>query len=213
VSGYDGRKPETKEEFIDLLVTAKKEERRIRKSRGSRSTKPTIKGTAEIMGIHRDTLYQWMREFDVDFSDVDERELLFEEATKRKEATYLIGEALMGEGTEVAHVDLLIGDKDGPVGQAFANGLSNLSAGHTPLLAVIRPNLPPKPHTLLVPKVTVKNMEQIGKIFGPAQAAVAKAVADSVEEGIIPEDKVDDWVIICSVFIHPQAKDYRSIYH
>jgi bifunctional enzyme Fae/Hps len=213
MSGYDGKKPETREEFINLLATAKKEERKLKRSRGSRSTKPTIKGTAEILGIHRDTLYQWMREFDVDFSDVEERELFFEEATKRREHTYLIGEALMGEGTEVAHIDLLIGDKEGPIGQAFANGLSNLSAGHTPLLAVIRPNLPPKPHTLLVPKVTVKNMEQTGKIFGPAQAAVAKAVADAVEEGIIPEDKVDEWVIICSVFIHPQAKDYRSIYH
>jgi bifunctional enzyme Fae/Hps len=55
-------------------------------------------------------------------------------------------------------------------------------------------------------------MEQTGKIFGPAQAAVAKAVADSVEEGIIPEDKLDEWVIICSVFVHPDAKDYRRIY-
>jgi bifunctional enzyme Fae/Hps len=213
MSGYDGKKPETKEEFIKLLATAKKEERDFRRSRGSRSTKPTITGTAEVLGIHRDTLYQWMREFDVDFSDVDERKMVFGEAVKRKEHTYLIGEALMGEDTEIAHVDLLIGDKEGPVGAAFANGLSNLSAGHTPLLAVIRPNLPPKPHTLLVPKVTVKNMSDAGKIFGPAQAAVAKAVADSVEEGIIPEDKVDDWVIVCSVFIHPQAKDYRSIYH
>ena len=213
MSGYDGKKPETREEFIKLLANAKKEERKIRSSQGGRSAKPTIKGTAEMLGIHRDTLYQWMREFDVDFSDVDERQLVFEEAMKQKGPTYLIGEALMGEGNEIAHVDLLIGDKTGPIGQAFANGLSNLSAGHTPLLAVIRPNLPPKPHTLLVPKVTVKNMEQTGKIFGPAQAAVAKAVADSVEEGIIPEEKVDDWVIICSVFIHPQAKDYRSIYH
>jgi bifunctional enzyme Fae/Hps len=213
VSVYDGKKPETKREFVKLLATAKKNERKLRKTRGSRSTKPTIKGTAEIMGIHRDTLYQWMREFDVDFSDVDERKLILEEVMKSKDHTYLIGEALMGEGTEVAHVDLLIGDKGGPIGEAFANGLSNLSAGHTPLLAVIRPNLPPKPHTLLVPKVTVKNMEQTAKIFGPAQAAVAKAVADAVEEGIIPEDKIDEWVIICSVFIHPQAKDYRSIYH
>jgi bifunctional enzyme Fae/Hps len=213
VSVYDGKKPVTKREFVKLLATAKKNERKLRKTRGSRSTKPTIKGTAEIMGIHRDTLYQWMREFDVDFSDVDERKLILEEVMKSKDHTYLIGEALMGEGTEVAHVDLLIGDKGGPIGEAFANGLSNLSAGHTPLLAVIRPNLPPKPHTLLVPKVTVKNMEQTAKIFGPAQAAVAKAVADAVEEGIIPEDKIDEWVIICSVFIHPQAKDYRSIYH
>jgi bifunctional enzyme Fae/Hps len=213
VQGYDGKKPETKDKFIKLLATAKNEERKLRKSRGIRSTKPTIKGTAQILGIHRDTLYQWMREYNVDFSDVDERKTFFEESLKCKEHTYLIGEALMGEGTEVAHIDLLIGDKEGPIGEAFANGLSTLSAGHTPLLAVIRPNLPPKPHTLLVPKVTVKNMEQTGKIFGPAQAAIAKAVADAVEEGIIPEDKVDEWVIICSVFIHPQAKDYRSIYH
>jgi len=191
VSGYDGKKPETRKEFIDLLTASKKKEREIRRSRGTRSTKPTIKGTAEIMGIHRDTLYQWMREFEVDFSDVDERKIFSEKTTKQKEATYMIGEALMGEGTEIAHIDLIIGDKEGPVGTAFANGLSNLSAGHTPLLAVIRPNLPPKPHTLLVPKVTVKNMEQTGKIFGPAQAAVAKAVADAVEEGIIPEDKIE----------------------
>jgi bifunctional enzyme Fae/Hps len=213
LSEFDGKKPETSEEFVKLLVNAKKRERHLRRSRGSRSIKPTIKGTAEVLGIHRDTLYQWMREFDVDFAEIDERMLLSAEAVRGRETTYLIGEALMGEGTEIAHIDLLIGDKEGPVGKAFANGLSTLSAGHTPLLAVIRPNLPPKPHTLLVPKVTVKNMEQAGKIFGPAQAAVAKAVADSVEEGIIPEDKVDEWLIVCSVFIHPQAKDYRSIYH
>ncbi len=125
---------------------------------------------------------------------------------------YLIGEALVGEGDEVAHVDLLIGDKSGPVGLAFANSLTQLSAGHTPLLAVIRPNLPPKPHTVIVPKVTVKNLEDAGKIFGPAQSAVAKAVADAVEDGIIPPEVVDDWVVIASVFVHPKAKDERRIY-
>jgi len=126
---------------------------------------------------------------------------------------YLIGEALVGKEHELAHIDLVIGEKEGPVGQAFASGLANLSAGHTPLLAVIRPNLPSKPFTLIVPKVTIKNLDQAAKIFGPAQAAVAKAVADAVEEGIIPKDKVEDWVIICSVFIHPEAKDFRKIYH
>jgi bifunctional enzyme Fae/Hps len=125
---------------------------------------------------------------------------------------YMIGEALVGEGDEVAHIDLLIGDKSGPVGLAFANSLTQLSAGHTPLLAVIRPNLPPKPHTVIVPKVTVKNLEDAGKIFGPAQSAVAKAVADAVEDGIIPLEVVDDWVVIASVFVHPKAKDERRIY-
>ncbi|UCG45991.1 MAG: bifunctional 5,6,7,8-tetrahydromethanopterin hydro-lyase/3-hexulose-6-phosphate synthase, partial [Candidatus Bathyarchaeota archaeon] len=154
-----------------------------------------------------------MKEFDIDFEALREEEPTYVGTRESPErATYLIGEALMGEGTEVAHVDLMIGDKDGPVGKAFANGLSNLSAGHTPLLAVIRPNLPPKPHTLLVPKVTVKDFEQTEKIFGPAQAAIAKAVADSVEEGVIPKEKVDDWVIVSSVFVHPKAEDYRRIY-
>lgn len=214
MSEFVDERPKTREEFVRLLAAAKEKERRLRKARKSRSTKPTVSGTAEIMGVHRDTLYRWMREFGVKFEDVGREELMPVKALEEKpeKFTYLIGEALTGEGSEVAHVDLIIGDKEGPVGEAFANSLSNLSAGHTPLLAVIRPNLPPKPHTLLVPKVTVKNLEQAGKIFGPAQAAVAKAVADAVEEGIIPEDKLDEWVIICSVFVHPDAKDYRRIY-
>ncbi len=125
---------------------------------------------------------------------------------------FLVGEALIGKEPEIAHIDLLIGEKEGPVGTAFANGLTQLSAGHTPLLSVIRPNLPPKPSTLIVPKVTVKNMDQAAQIFGPAQTAVAKAVADSVAEGVIPKDKVEDLVLIVSVFIHPAAKDYDAIY-
>ncbi len=125
---------------------------------------------------------------------------------------FYIGEALVGKGDEVAHVDLLIGDKHGQVGTAFINALTSLSMGHTPLLAVIRPNLPPKPHTVIIPKVTVKDMADAGKIFGPAQAAVAKAVADSVEEGVIPMNVLDDWVVVASVFIHPAAEDERRIY-
>ena len=125
---------------------------------------------------------------------------------------YRIGEALIGDGPELAHVDLLIGDKQGPVGQAFANGLSNLSVGHTPLTSVIRPNLMTKPATLIIPKVTVGDLEDASKIFGPAQTAVARAVADAVEDGYIPKDIVEDIVINVSVFIDPSAEDYRKIY-
>jgi len=125
---------------------------------------------------------------------------------------YRIGEALIGDGPELAHIDLLIGDKFGPVGQAFANGLSNLSVGHTPLTSVIRPNLMTKPATLIIPKVTVGDLEAASKIFGPAQTAVARAVADAVEDGYIPKDIVEDIVINVSVFIDPSAEDYRKIY-
>jgi bifunctional enzyme Fae/Hps len=125
---------------------------------------------------------------------------------------YNIGEALIGDGNELAHVDLMIGDKEGPVGYAFANAISNLSVGHTPLLTVIRPNLPTKPATAIIPKVTVGSLEDANKVFGPAQTAVGRAVADAVEEGILPKDKVEDMVLVVSVFIHPEAEDYRKIY-
>lgn len=126
---------------------------------------------------------------------------------------FRVGEALIGEGYEVAHIDLLLGTKDSPVGIAFANAIANLSAGHTPLLAVLRPNLITKPPAIIVPKVTVKNMEQAELVFGVAQAAVAKAIADAVEEGYIPKEKADDYVIIVSVFVHPLAKNKHKIYY
>jgi len=126
---------------------------------------------------------------------------------------FRVGEALIGEGYEVAHVDLIIGTKDSPAGIAFANALAQLSAGHTPLLAVLRPNLITKPPAVIIPKVTIKDMEQAELIFGPAQAAVAKAIADAVEEGIIPKDKAEDYVIIASIFIHPKAKNKHKIYY
>jgi bifunctional enzyme Fae/Hps len=125
---------------------------------------------------------------------------------------YFIGEALLGAEENLAHIDLIIGSKDGPVGISFANALSTPSKGHGGLLAAIRPNLLSKPVSLVVPKVTVANMEDANKIFGPAQAAVAKGIADAVEEGIIPMNKLDEWVIIASVFISPGATDYRKIY-
>ena len=123
-----------------------------------------------------------------------------------------IGEALVGEGNEVAHIDLLIGDKEGPVGTAFANALANQSHGHTNLLAVLAPNLICKPATVLITKVTIKGLGQAVQMFGPAQAAVARAVADCVAEGTIPKGEADNLCIVCGVFIHPQAKDDTKIY-
>ncbi len=125
--------------------------------------------------------------------------------------TMLIGEALVGEGNEIAHIDLLIGTKTGPVGVAFANALANQSNGHTNLLAVLTPNLAVKPATVLITKVTIKGMKQAVQMFGPAQYAVAKAVADCVADGTIPQDKAEDLVIVCGVFIHPQAEDNALI--
>ncbi len=213
MSAREMKRPGDREKLVRMLTEAVEKAAEGRRISRGRPGKPTISATAEVLKVHRDTLYTWLKEFNVDFKQLTDGIPTSWRSIETSNKAYLIGEALIGEGNEVAHIDLLIGDKSGPVGEAFASGLSNLSAGHTPLLAVIRPNLPPKPHTLLVPKVTVRNMEDVGKIFGPAQAAVAKAVADAVEEDIIPKEKVDDWVIVCSVFLHPQATDCRKIYH
>ena len=126
-------------------------------------------------------------------------------------ADFFIGESLVGEGNEVAHVDLIIGSKQGPAGTAFCNALSNNKDGFTTLLAVVAPNLPAKPDTLLCNKVTIKGAKQAVQMFGPAQHAVALAVADCVEDGTIPKDEADDLFICVGVFIHWQAEDDKKI--
>ncbi|VVB71483.1 5,6,7,8-tetrahydromethanopterin hydro-lyase [uncultured archaeon] len=124
----------------------------------------------------------------------------------------LVGEALVGEGPEIAHIDLVIGPSGGYVEQTFVHALASPAKGHTPLLAVLEPNLPAKPSTLMVNKVTIKNAAQAILMFGPAQAAVAKAVMDCVGEGTIPEMLAEELFIIVSVFIEWDAADKKKVY-
>ena len=123
-----------------------------------------------------------------------------------------VGEALVGDGNEVAHIDLIIGPRGSPAETAFCNGLVNNKHGFTSLLAVIAPNLPCKPNTLMFNKVTINDARQAVQMFGPAQYAVAKAVADSVAEGVIPKDQTEKLCIVCGVFIHWEAADDKKIY-
>jgi 5,6,7,8-tetrahydromethanopterin hydro-lyase len=127
-------------------------------------------------------------------------------------SSVMVGESLVGDGAEVAHIDLLIGPKDGPVGQAFAGALLNQKEGHTNLLAVVAPNLPAKPDTIIANKVTIKGATQAVQMFGPAQAGIARAVVDSVREGVIPQDRVDEMCVVVGVFIHWEATDDKKIY-
>jgi 5,6,7,8-tetrahydromethanopterin hydro-lyase len=127
-------------------------------------------------------------------------------------ASFMVGESLVGEGNEVAHIDLIIGSKDGPAGEAFVEALVNQKEGHTNLLAVVAPNLPAKPDTVMSNKVTIKGATQAVQMFGPAQAAVARAVVDSVREGVISESQIDDLCILVGVFIHWEATDDKKIF-
>ena len=122
-----------------------------------------------------------------------------------------VGESLVGDGNEVAHIDLLVGPRGSAVEQSFTNALTNNKDGFTTLLAVIAPNLLCKPPTILYNKVTIKDARQAVQMFGPAQYAVAKAVADSVAEGVIPANEADDLFVCVGVFIHWEAKDDKKI--
>src|SRR4029453_10960929 len=122
-----------------------------------------------------------------------------------------VGESLVGWGNEVAHIDLIMGPRGSAAESAFAHALTNNKDGFTRLLAVIGPNLLCKPATILFNKVTIKGAKQAVQMFGPAQHAVAKAVADSVAEGIIPQEEADDLFVCVGVFIHWEAEDNKKI--
>jgi 5,6,7,8-tetrahydromethanopterin hydro-lyase len=122
-----------------------------------------------------------------------------------------VGESLVGEGNEVAHIDFLIGPRGSAAETAFANCLTNNKNGFTGLLALIAPNLMAKPATVMFNKVTIKGAKQAVQMFGPAQHAVAKAVADSVADGTIPVAEADDLFCCVGVFIHWDAADDKKI--
>ncbi|MFO1270102.1 MAG: formaldehyde-activating enzyme [Rubrivivax sp.] len=123
----------------------------------------------------------------------------------------MVGESLVGDGNEIAHIDLIIGPRGTPAESAFANALTNNKDGFTALLAVVAPNLLCKPATVMFNKVTIKGAKQAVQMFGPAQRAVAMAVADSVEDGTIPAAEADNLFISVGVFIHWMAEDDKKI--
>ena len=121
------------------------------------------------------------------------------------------GEALVDPSSnEVAHIDLLIGNVEGPVGQAYSNAIANPSKDREALQVILEPNMAVKPPTIIVPTVPVKGMRDASLVYGPAQEAVAKAIAQSVADGILPE--TDELVMIANVFVHPSASRRRRVY-
>jgi len=124
----------------------------------------------------------------------------------------LIGESYIGEGAEAAHVNVVLGERSGPVGVAWATALATPSAGHTPFVAVVIPGLPVKPMTLFVNKAAIANDEHGNLTWGAAQAGVAGGVADAVSEGIVSEADADQNLIIAAVWVNPAAADAEKVY-
>ena len=122
-----------------------------------------------------------------------------------------VGESLVVDGNEIAHIDLIMGPRGSAAETAFANALTNNKDGFTALLALVAPNLMCKPATILYNKLPIKNATQAKQMSGPAQRAVEKAVADSVAAGVIPVAEADNLFICVGVFILWDAKDDQKI--
>jgi 5,6,7,8-tetrahydromethanopterin hydro-lyase len=123
-----------------------------------------------------------------------------------------IGECFVGSGAAAAHLNTVLGRRDGPVGQAWATALATPTAGHAPFVVVLRPGLPVVPFTLFVNKARIDGDEHARLTWGAAQAGVAAGVADAVVAGTIAEGSVPSLVVIAAVWVDPLARDAEVVF-
>lgn len=123
-----------------------------------------------------------------------------------------IGECFEGSGVNAAHINTVLGPREGPVGTAWATALATPSQGHVPFVAILKPSFPVKPLTLFVTKAAPQGDEHGVMIWGPAQAGVAGGVADAVAEGLIPAEHADTHAVIVAVWVNPGADDADAVY-
>jgi 5,6,7,8-tetrahydromethanopterin hydro-lyase len=123
-----------------------------------------------------------------------------------------IGEAFVGSGAEAAHLNTVLGPREGPVGTAWATALATPSTGHAPFVAVVRPGLPAKPLTLFVNKAAIAGELHARLTWGAAQAGVASGVMDAVAAGAVAPADVDRLLLIAAVWVDPAARDAEAVY-
>ena len=123
-----------------------------------------------------------------------------------------IGESFIGKGAEAAHLNTVLGRRDGPVGTAWATALATPREGHTPFVAVLRPGIPAQPMTLFVNKAKIASPEHGNLTWGAAQAGVAAGVADAVADEVIAAEDCDGLVLIAAVWVNPDATDAELVY-
>jgi 5,6,7,8-tetrahydromethanopterin hydro-lyase len=128
------------------------------------------------------------------------------------DARILIGESFIGEGAEAAHINTVLGPRDGPVATAWVTALATPRPGNAAFVAVVRPGLPAKPLTLFVNKASISGDEHGVLTWGAAQAGVASGVADAVAEGIVSEADANELLLIAAVWVNPEARDAAKVY-
>jgi formaldehyde-activating enzyme len=121
------------------------------------------------------------------------------------------GEALVEAepAWSAAEPEVVIGELDGPVGNAIANLLGDQIKGHSRVFAILNCDVQIRPVTLMVSKVTVNNTKYTNILMGTVQAAIANGVLDAVRAGDIPKEKTNDLGIIVSVWLDPSVVEEK----
>ncbi len=120
--------------------------------------------------------------------------------------TLKVGEGFAGPPfQELAHVDLLLGLRDGPVGRAIERATAGW--GEERGLRIINE----RPRTLLVPTVTVRTAKQRRLFYEHAAEGVNLAIQLSIEDGFLPEPILDDVALIVNAFVHPAASIAKRV--
>jgi 5,6,7,8-tetrahydromethanopterin hydro-lyase len=124
----------------------------------------------------------------------------------------IIGESFVGTGVNAAHVNTVLGPREGPVGSAWVTALATPRPGFAAFVAIARPGVAVVPPTLFVNKAAIDG-ETHGKLtWGAAQAGVARGVGLALEEGVIDPGKAEDLVLIAAVWVNPLADATQAVY-
>ena len=118
----------------------------------------------------------------------------------RDDLTMCVGEGFAGPPfSEIAHVDLLIGRIDGPVGRALERARNEPRPGHQVAVVCDRPL------TLMVPTVTVRGNKARQLVYEEAANGVRLAIEHAIDHHNLPAAILGDICMIANVFVHPAA--------
>lgn len=124
-----------------------------------------------------------------------------------------IGESFIGSGPNAAHINIMLGERNGPVGFAFANALSSPTKGHLPYMVVLQPGVPVKPATAFINKADLRGEQHESMTWGPAQAGVAKGIQECLIEGVLPPEAEDQWCVIAATWVNWSADNADEVFN
>jgi len=122
----------------------------------------------------------------------------------------LIGEGFAGSGVNAAHINIIMGARNGPVGTAWATSLASPSAGHVPFMAVAAPGVPVRPFTLFVNKAAIENDRHGQLTWGAAQAGLAAGMGLAHQQSLLKG--TNDFVVIAAVWVNPGADSEDAVF-